>query len=73
METVPLVWKLASPEEFFRAIYEGSVRTRSLLGAQAPNALEAIRRAIGEKAKACEKGGVTEIPMPAVLASAEKA
>ena len=71
IETVPLLWKLSSPDMFFQAIYEGSVRTRALLRAQGPDALEAIRRVIGEKLKAYEKNGVTELPMPAVLSSAE--
>ncbi|MCH7477562.1 MAG: hypothetical protein IIA14_05620 [SAR324 cluster bacterium] len=45
---------------------------RAILRAQAPEALDAIRGAIRDGAKAFERAGVTEIPMPAVLASAAK-
>ena len=54
------------------AVYEAGVRTRAILRAQTADALEAIRGAICDDAKAFERDGVTEIPMPAVLASAAK-
>jgi hypothetical protein len=69
---VPQVWTLPAPEALFDAVYEGGVRVRAILRAQAPDALEAIRRAICDDVKTFERDGVTEIPMPAVLASAAK-
>lgn len=60
---VPQVWTLPAPEALFDAVCEGAVRTRAILRAQTPDALEA---------RAFERDGVTEIPMPAVLASAAK-
>lgn len=69
---VPQVWTLPAPEALFDAVYEAGVRTQAILRAQTADALEAIRRAICDDAKAFERNGVTEIPMPAVLASAAK-
>lgn len=69
---VPQVWTLPAPEALFDAVYEAGVRVRAILRAQAPDALEAIRRAICDDVKTFERDGVTEIPMPAVLASAAK-
>lgn len=69
---VPQVWTLPAPEALFDAVHEGGVRVRAILRAQTADALEAIRRAICDDAKAFERDGVTEIPMPAVLASAAK-
>ncbi len=69
---VAQVWTLPAPEALFDAVHEGGVRVRAILRAQAPEALDAIRGAIRDGAKAFERDGVTEIPMPAVLASAAK-
>ncbi len=69
---VPQVWTLPAPEALFDAVYEAGVRTRAILRAQTADALEAIRGAICDDAKAFERDGVTQIPMPAVLASAAK-
>ncbi len=69
---VAQVWTLPAPEALFDALYEAGVRTRAILRAQTADALEAIRRAICDGAEAFGRDGVTEIPMPAVLASAAK-
>ena len=69
---VPQVWALPAPQALFDAVYEAGVRTRAILRAQTADALEAIRGAICDDAKAFERDGVTQIPMPAVLASAAK-
>ncbi len=69
---VPQVWTLPAPEALFDAIYEGGVRVRAILRAQTAEALDAIRTAVCDDAKTFERDGVTEIPMPAVLASAAK-
>lgn len=65
ISTVPLVWRLPSPEALWDFIWNGTVRTGALLRAQKPQALEAIRREI-------VAGSQRELPMPAVLASATK-
>jgi len=72
IEEIPQVWRLASPDMVFQAVWEGAVRTRALLAAQTPEALDAIRVEIQDRAKAFEQDGMMEIPMPAILASAEK-
>lgn len=69
---VAQVWRLPAPEALFDAVHEGGVRVRAILRAQTADALEAIRGAICDGAKAFGRDGVTEIPMPAVLASAAK-
>lgn len=70
---IPQVWRLPSPDALFEAMSTATVRTAGLLRAQSPAALAAIRAAVGEVAGAyaTDKGGI-EIPMPAILASAEK-
>jgi ubiquinone/menaquinone biosynthesis C-methylase UbiE len=65
-------WRLASADDFFKAFYDGSVRTKALLRAQTAPALEAIRRAINASLTCYEHGGHIEIPMAAVLVSAHK-
>lgn len=69
---VPQVWKFASTDMVFNAFYDGTPRTGATLRAQSEEALDAIRPAIEQAASAFERGGVIEIPMPAVLASATK-
>ena len=69
---IPLVWQLNSPDAVFETLYYGTVRTAGLLRAQTPEALEAIRAAIANAARAFQHGDILELPMPAVLASAVK-
>jgi ubiquinone/menaquinone biosynthesis C-methylase UbiE len=70
---LPLVWRLAAPEDLFDAFWEGGVRTRGLLRAQSPGALAAIREAIGAEAAQHAREGGVELAMPAVLTSGVKA
>lgn len=65
---VPQIWRLESAEALFDVMYNGSVRNAAVLRAQNPDALEAIRGAIRRGVE--EYHG--EIPMPAVLATADK-
>lgn len=65
-------WRLSSADDLFAAFYEGTARTGGLLRAQSREALEGIRAAAIKAAAAYEKDGVVEIPMPAILASAQK-
>ena len=69
---VPQIWRLPSPEALFEAMQGATVRTAGLLRGQTPQALNAIRTAMRNAARAYEKDGVIELPMPAVLASAVK-
>lgn len=66
-------WRLPSPDHFFRAFYDGAVRTKALLRAQTPQALIAIRRTIEQALKAYMRNGYIEIPMAAVLVSGKNA
>jgi SAM-dependent methyltransferase len=69
VETVPLVWRLASGEALCDAFLQGAVRTAALLRAQTPDAMEKIRRAITAGAELYRKDGGIELPMAAVLSS----
>jgi ubiquinone/menaquinone biosynthesis C-methylase UbiE len=65
VKTVPQTWRLESPAALFDTIFGATVRTGALLRAQTPQALAAIRAEVTAQA-------TTELPMPAVLASATK-
>src|SRR5436190_317367 len=69
---VPQVWRFSASGLLFEAFLAGSVRTRALLHAQSAPALNAIRDAVGRVAGQYENHGTVEIPMPAVLAAAQK-
>ena len=69
---VQQTWQLSSPDDLFVAFYEGTARTGGLLRAQSREALDSIRTAVIKAASAYEKGGIVEIPMPAILTSAQK-
>ncbi len=69
---VPQIWWLSSPDDLFVAFYEGTARTGGLLRAQSRVALNRIRAAVIKAAAAYEKDGGVEIPMPAILVSAQK-
>jgi ubiquinone/menaquinone biosynthesis C-methylase UbiE len=65
---VPQTWHLSSPDELFDVMYHASVRNAALLRAQRPEDLWSIRSEIRQRV---EEFG-SELPMPAVLASALK-
>jgi SAM-dependent methyltransferase len=65
---IPQVWRATTPDEPFEAVLNGTVRAAALLRAQTPDALAAIRDAV----TAYANGGAFELPMPAVMAAAEK-
>ena len=69
---VQQTWRLSSADDLFVAFYEGTARTGGLLRAQSSAALTAIRTAVIKATSAYEKDGVVEIPMPAILTSAQK-
>ena len=72
VETLPLVWRPASADAVFDAFSQGAVRTAALLRAQAPAALEAIRRAIHDEVDRYRRGGSIGLPMAAMLATGSK-
>ena len=69
---VQQMWELSSPDDLFVAFYEGTARTGGLLRAQSRNALHSIRATVIKAASTYEKNGVVQIPMPAILTSAQK-
>ena len=71
-QTVPQVWRVASPGECLDTFLQGAVRTRALLKAQSPEALRAIRKTYEESLGAYRRGAELEIPMPAVITSGAK-
>jgi ubiquinone/menaquinone biosynthesis C-methylase UbiE len=62
---IPQTWRFDSPQDLWVFMYGSTVRTGALLRAQSPQALEAIRAEVTGAA-------ASELPMPAVLASATK-
>ncbi len=69
---IPQTWRLSSPDSLFETMRTATVRTAGLLRGQTPQALLAIRAAMGSAGRAYEKAGVIKLPMPAILASAVK-
>jgi SAM-dependent methyltransferase len=69
VQRVAQTWQLSSAEALFDAMYQGTARTRALLRGQTPQALAAIRIAVTEAARAYERNGSVDLPMPAVLAT----
>jgi SAM-dependent methyltransferase len=69
IRTLPLTWRLESPEAVFEAVSRGGVRTAALLRAQSADALDAIRADVARGVETYAKAGAFEIPMPAVLGS----
>jgi SAM-dependent methyltransferase len=69
---LPMTWKLKSADDLFDAFHKGTARTGGLLRAQSKTSLDAIRAEIQDAAENYRKGGIIQIPMPAVIASAMK-
>jgi SAM-dependent methyltransferase len=72
VRTLPLTWPLESPDGIYDALLLGGVRTAAILRRQTPEALAAIRAAIRQSAARYRSGDRIVLPMPAVLAAAEK-
>ncbi|MEK6600791.1 MAG: methyltransferase domain-containing protein [Candidatus Binatota bacterium] len=72
VERIPQIWRLRSPDTLFEIMSGATVRTAGLLRAQSREALDAIRSAVREASLNYLTGGVIELPMPAVLASAAR-
>jgi ubiquinone/menaquinone biosynthesis C-methylase UbiE len=72
VRTIPLTWTTASADALFDAMSRGGVRTAAVLRAQTPDALAAIRAAVHRSVAPSPRGGVVELPMPAVLVTGRK-
>jgi len=72
VQTLPLVWRLTSPDAVYDALSKGGVRTAAVLRAQTSAALEAIQKAVRRGVEAYARDGMFAVPMPAVLASATR-
>lgn len=72
VEVAPVIGRIASSNALLDALMKGVGRAAGLLGAETPEALAAIRDGIRERMAAEIRGGVLELPMPALVASAEK-
>jgi SAM-dependent methyltransferase len=72
--TLPLVQRMDDPEAYFETVLTGAgPRQGSPLRAQAASVQAAIRSAVVRELRTYEKNGSIELPMPAVLTSAQKA
>ncbi len=69
---VPQRWLLPNADALLEVFEEGTVRTRALLKGQTPEAMQAVRAAVHEAARAFATPNGLDIPMPAVLSSAIK-
>ncbi len=72
--TLPLVQRITDPEAYFDTVLTGAgPRQGSPLRAQPSEKRAAIRVAVVRELRTYEKDGVIELPMPAILTSAQKA
>jgi ubiquinone/menaquinone biosynthesis C-methylase UbiE len=69
---VPQMWRLPSLDSLFEFMSDSTVRTAGLLQVQKPDALKKIREAMRDELTQDQKGGVVELPMPAILSSVVK-
>jgi len=73
MVKLPLVQRTPDPASYVDLVLSGAgPRNGSVLRAQSPEALAAIRSAVEAALRSCERDGIMELPMPAVLVSAQK-
>ncbi len=70
---LPLVQPTPDPDAYFDTVMRGAgPLVGPPLRAQPPERLAAIRAAVSDALRACQRDGITELPMPAVLVSAQK-
>ncbi len=72
VETLPLVWRLPSGDALVDAFEQGTGRTRSILKAQTPAQMAAIRQAVAETIAPYRSGDGYDLPTPGVLTVAAK-
>jgi ubiquinone/menaquinone biosynthesis C-methylase UbiE len=69
---IPLVWRINSADDVFRAFYEGTARTGGLLRAQSSESISAIKDAVRKHCDKYLQAGKLSIPMPALVVTARK-
>lgn len=69
---IPMKWQLASGDDYFDAFYTGTPRTGGTLRAQPPENLERIKAAATKAAAGYDGDWGLQIPMMAVVVSAQK-
>lgn len=72
VQKVDQTWSIRAPETPFHALMRGGVRVAAMLKAQTPQALDLIEKAVAESVAAYQSDGEVRVPMPAVLAFAQK-
>jgi SAM-dependent methyltransferase len=72
VKKIPQNWSLASTEELFTAVMEGSVRAAATLRGQDETALANIKQAVTAALDTYRIGDRYMVPMPAVVVSAIK-
>lgn len=73
VQCVPQVWRVAAPEDVFAAFQRATVRMRALLQAQSAEQIARINAALRDELSAYRGPDGYELPMPALLASGQKA
>ena len=70
---LPLVQRIDDPEAYYATVLSGAgPRQGAPLRAQPPDRAAAIREAVLRELRTYERDGVIELPMPAILTSAQK-
>ena len=70
---LPLVQATPDPDAYFDTVMRGAgPRVGPPLRAQPPERLGAIRAGVSDALRSCVREGITELPMPAVLVTAQK-
>jgi len=72
VKAVPQTWCPATPDAAIDAILQGTVRASATLKQQSADAMPRIREKIWQTLATYKRGDRYEIPMPAVLTSAQK-
>jgi len=72
VEPISLMWELETVEELFDAFYQGTARTGGFLRTQSSQFIEKIRAAVQETASKYMSNNKLVLPMPALVASAQK-
>jgi len=72
VQPIPLTWELENVEELFDAFYQGTARTGGFLRTQSSQFLAKIRVAVQETALKYMSNNKLVLPMPALVASAQK-
>lgn len=69
---VPLVWRVAAPDDIVDAIASGTVRAAAVLNAQSPENLAKIKQHLRERVAGFEQDGSYPVPAPAMVVAARR-